>query len=442
MRDAAMAEGTLRIAQLTPGTGSFYCGSCLRDHTAVNALRAMGHDVVMVPLYLPFRLEQEASDDAEMYMGGINLYLQHRVKWLSHLPRGVKRLLDSTRLLRWSSKRSDMTDPGSLSELALATIRGEAGSQPAETERLATWLVEEYQPDVIVLSNIMLAGLVHQLKKGTNVPVLCTLHGEDTFLDALTEPARSHAWQSLREQAEHIDAFIAVSDYYAKTMQQRLNIPHDRLHVVHNGIDVDDFIGKGLARSYPPTVMYLARMCRDKGLHTLIEAFIMLCKDERVADVQLCIAGVCLKSDRAFVREMQRWLERSGCRDRVQFLPNVSRERKIELLQQAHVLSVPATYGESFGLYVIEALAAGTPVVQPAHAAFPEIVQRSGGGLLSVPDDAASLADQLARVLSDEALRVSLAARGRASAIEHFSSRRMAADLAEIYRKHARAQQQ
>jgi glycosyltransferase involved in cell wall biosynthesis len=96
------------------------------------------------------------------------------------------------------------------------------------------------------------------------------------------------------------------------------------------------------------------------------------------------------------------------------------------------VLSVPATYGESFGLYLLEAMACGVPIVQPRHGAFPEILAATGGGVLCEPDDAASLAAGLEKMLTDETTAQEHASRGRRSVLERFGAERMARELVEV----------
>ena len=69
----------MRIIQITPGTGSFYCGTCLRDNALVAELRRQGHDALMVPLYLPLALDEApTAGDAPLFYGGVNVYLQQK----------------------------------------------------------------------------------------------------------------------------------------------------------------------------------------------------------------------------------------------------------------------------------------------------------------------------------------------------------------------------
>jgi glycosyltransferase involved in cell wall biosynthesis len=173
-------------------------------------------------------------------------------------------------------------------------------------------------------------------------------------------------------------------------------------------------------------------MCRDKGLQTLVDAFLLLTERGRAGDLHLGIAGAQLKEDRPFVRELQQRLESRGCSDRVKVLPNITRAEKFRFLRSLSVLSVPATYGESFGLYLLEAMACGVPVVQPRHGAFPEILEATGGGVLCDPDDPASLCDALDELLQHESQAQKLATCGRRSVLESFSAERMAREFEAV----------
>ena len=81
----------MRITFLTPGTGNFHCGCCLRDHALVKQVRKLGHDADMVPLYLPFVLDESLERDEKrpILFGGINVFLQQKMPWLGSLPRIV-----------------------------------------------------------------------------------------------------------------------------------------------------------------------------------------------------------------------------------------------------------------------------------------------------------------------------------------------------------------
>src|SRR5690606_28098379 len=224
----------------------------------------------------------------------------------------------------------------------------------------------------------MLMGIVRRLRTELKVPIVVTLQGETPFLDMLREVHATAAWQALRERATEVDALISVSKTYQDEMQHRLAVPAGKVHVVHNGIDIEglqppESVAAPFAR-LPKTIGYLARMCSDKGLDTLVDAFLLLKQRGSIDGLRLRVAGVRLAEDRSYVNELQRRIARHGFADDVEFLPNIERTDKMAFLHTLSVLSVPARYQESFGLYLLEAMAASVPVVQPRHAAFPEIL--------------------------------------------------------------------
>lgn len=423
----------MRVMLLTPGTGHFYCGTCLRDDALGRGLERIGHEVSVVPLYLPLRLERE-QPDAPVRMGGINVYLQQKTRLARFLPRFVTNLLDRPSLLRWASKRSSMTNAAELGPMTVSILRGECGKQSLEVDKLAKWIATQPKPDVVIISNAMLTGIVRRLRETVSAPILVTLQGETPFLDVLPDEHGQAAWAALRERCTEVDGLIAVSETYGDQMRARLGVATDKLHTVHNGIDVDDLQAATTpaVERRPKTIGFLARMCHDKGLDTLVDAFLLLKQRGSVSDLRLRIAGVQLIEDQDYVNKLQSRIAEHGYQQDVEFLPNIDRQAKINFLHTLSVLSVPARYQESFGLYLLEAMAAGVPVVQPRHAAFPEILAATGGGLLCEPEDPASLADALASILTDDKLANELAQKAQDSITTNFTSDHMAQRVAKI----------
>lgn len=423
----------MRVMLLTPGTGHFYCGSCLRDDALSRGLQHIGHDVAVVPLYLPLQLERE-HPETPVHMGGINVYLQQKTRLARFLPRFVANLLDRPGLLRWASKRSNMTNAAELGPMTVSILRGECGKQALEVDKLVKWIATQPQPDVVIVSNAMLMGIVRRLHETIAAPIVVTLQGETPFLDLLPDTDAQAAWAALRERSSEVDGLIAVSETYGNLMRERLGISADKLHVVHNGIEIEELPGgpQPTAERRPKTIGYLARMCHDKGLDTLVDAFLLLKQSGTIDGLRLRIAGVQLSEDRAYVAGLQARIAEHGCQDDVEFLANIDRQAKIQFLHTLSVLSVPARYQESFGLYLLEAMAAGVPVVQPRHAAFPEILAATGGGLLCEPDSPQSLADTLATLLSDDKLTAELGAQARTSVITNFTAEHMARRVARV----------
>ena len=424
----------MRICYLSPGTGSYFCGTCLRDDALVRALRARGHEVETVPMYLPaFLGKEERADEPPVRMGAVNLYLQQKLGLARHLPRPLERLLDSPRLLRFVSRFAGSTDPELLGEMTLSMLLGEEGPLAHAVKELALTFAGKPRPDAILLSNALLCGVAGPLRESTGARIVCSLQGEAPFLDILPEPHRENAWRALAERARHVDLFIAVSRHYGERMAGRLGLASERVAVVLNGIDPEDLpVSETHTAPEHPTIGFLARMCEDKGLSLLVDAYLELRRRGSVPGVRLRVAGVALAEDRPLVATLQRRLRNAGVRGDSEFLPNISAAKKREFLRSLSVLSVPATDDESFGLYLLEANAMGVPVVEPRHAAFPEILEATGGGLLCDPGDPVALADGLEKLLLDGELARRLGEAGRRAVAERFTAARMAEEVESL----------
>ena len=410
-----------------------YCGGCFRDNALVAALRQLGHSTLMVPLYLPLTLDEpDQSAGTPIFFSGVNVYLEQKLPLFRHAPGWLHRWLASPRLLNWAGRFAGRTRAADVGDLALSMIRGEDGHQARELAELTAWLKTQPRTDVISLSNVLLAGMARRLKAELRAPVVCTLQGEDTFLDALPKSVRAQAWETLVERARDIDLFIAPSRYFADLMRERLQIPADRMKVVFNGINLDGYeTVEGVQN--PPVLGYFARMCPEKGLDMLVAAYLLLKQRPGTANLKLHIGGGRGPSDENFLGMIGQMLKDAGVYADVAFFPNVNREEKLAFLRGLTVFSAPALYGEAFGLYVIEALAAGVPVVQPRHAAFPELIEATGGGLLVEPGDAKALADGIENLVLHPRDARFLGKRGQEAVREKFTAERMARDVAQVF---------
>jgi glycosyltransferase involved in cell wall biosynthesis len=116
----------------------------------------------------------------------------------------------------------------------------------------------------------------------------------------------------------------------------------------------------------------------------------------------------------------------------------LDREEKISFLQGLDLLSVPATYDEPKGIFLLEAMACGVPVVQPERGGFTEIVTQTGGGLLVEPDNVESLAEGILHLSQDARLASELGRKGAAGVREHYNVARMADRALEVYEQISR----
>jgi len=429
----------MNIVHITPSAGdSFYCENCLRDAALVKAMHKVGHGVLSVPLYLPLATDVgDSVDTSPIFFGGINVYLQQKSSVFQKTPRWFDKLLDSPKLLKWVGRLAGMTSAKDLGQTTTSMLRGEQGRQIKELDRLVNWLCEQDEKtDVVCLSNIMLVGLARSIKQRLGVPVFCLLQDEDGFLDGLPSPYSQQAWRILAERASDIDAFIAVSKYYADVMRQRLEIASDRLYVVYMGISLD---GYELREDEPevPTIGFLSRMCPDKGLDTLVDAFIRLKKNEKLKNTRLRITGGKMGDDGKFLNKIRQQLDSCGLIGDIEFLSDFDSSTKSVFLGALTVLSVPEKQPVAYGLYVLEALAAGVPVVQPSSGVFPELLEITGGGVLCEPNNASALAAAIEKLLIEPDYARKLGKQGRDAVIEKFNIEQTAEEIVRIYSKAA-----
>ena len=380
-----------KVVMLTPGTGNFFCGSCLRDHSVAKGLIKEGLDVTMVPLYLPHVAEDDLKT-SPLFFGGINVYLQRKYPVFSKSPKWLRKLFDHPSLLKFVSRFSGMTSATDLGEMTLDSL--EMKGPQVEFEQMLDWLKTSIKPDVVILSNCLLVGFANRLKTTLNCKVLGTLQGEDSFLDSLPEPYRTKSWETLISKAMDVDLFMPVSKTYGKIMQDRMKLSPESLETVYNGIDVSG-LPKINPSPNPKSIGFLANIVPGKGLMTLAKAFALLKKNSEHDELRLKIMGSLTPFTQGHLDEVLAYLENEGLSKYTDVKTNLSRDEKFAALSEVSILSVPATYGESFGLYVLEACAMGVPVVQPDHGAFREVLEELEGGLLCKPDDASDLSAHL-----------------------------------------------
>ncbi len=401
----------MKILSLTAGAGGMYCGSCLRDNALAAELLARGHDVTLVPLYTPLLTDEPNVTRPQVLFGGISVYLQQHFALFRKMPRLVDRWLDSPWLIKAFADRSVSTDPRLLGGLTISMLEGADGLLRKEFDKLLEWTAGEPPPDIVNLTNSMLIALARPMAEAFGRPVCCTLQGEDLFLDGLIEPYRTRARELIRQQIQYVDRFVAVSDYYARFMARYLQIPADRVSVVPLGINTPGFerrsTSDGVFR-----VGYFARVAPEKGLHVLADAFQRLRQRTGGARIRLEVAGYLAPAHRTYLADIERSLRRAGLGGDFAYRGALDRDGKLAFLRNLDVLSVPATYDEPKGIFLLEAMASGVPVVQPRRGGFTEIVERTGGGLLVEPDNVESLTEGLHRLWTDPALRGTLARQG------------------------------
>lgn len=425
----------MKLLYLTAGAADMYCGSCLRDNAMAAALKARGHEVLLAPVYTPTRTDEQNVSDHHVLFGGVSVYLQQQVPLFRHTPAFLDRVWDSTPALRLAAKRQLKVDPAQLGALTVSMLRGAEGNQRKEVDKMLEWLRRESRFDAVNLPFTLLIGLAKPLREALRVPIVCTLQGEELFLDSLREPWRSEALDLIRRAVADVDLFLAVSRDYVEAMAKYLRIDRAKIRVVPIGIRADDYSPQPARMSPPFTVGFFARIAPEKGLKVLADAFVRLRKRPGAPAARLLAGGYMLHEHRSYMAEVERLLVDAGLRQDFEYAGAPDRAGKMALLGRMDVFSMPATYEEPKGLSILEAMATGVPVVLPRRGAFPEIVERTGGGLIVPADDPEALADGLRSLLVDRPRAAALGAAAAAGVRREYSVDKMAAAAEAVYRE-------
>lgn len=417
----------MNIVQITAGTGNFYCGTCLRDHSLVKALNQLGHHCILFPMYLPLQTDSTDYINTTLHMGGINFYLGHTLPFYDKLPSWFHKFMDHPYFLTLAGKFRHFTKAKDLGELTYAMAGNFSPYHQKSIDQLKTSIQSTIKPDIIILSNVLLNGLAKSLKETFNCKILCTLQGEDSFIESLPKEYQEKSWNAINENTAYVDQYIVVSQYHQQAMSKYMPKLSDKSTVVYNATDYQ-------SRQYdknPNTITlgYCARLSYPKGLHTFVDMFIELCKQKPNLELKCHIAGIMLEEDKPFVEQQKQKLKGANLYGKVTISPNITKAEKDTFYKNINLLSVPANYSESFGLYLVEAWAHGIPTVQPNSAAFKEITEHSHAGILYAADDQEDYLKQVVKLISEPELYSRLSQNGVKAVKEVFNPEKMGLNI-------------
>jgi glycosyltransferase involved in cell wall biosynthesis len=426
----------MKIVNIVPGFGgTFYCGNCLRDSAYVNSLRDLGHDAITLPMYLPLTMSGEkTSENVPVFYGAVNIYLKQQFPIFRHMPGWMENMFDSKPILKFAAKKSGSTRASGLEQLTESMLLGQKGHQNHELDRLVEFLKNHERPDVVHFSNALLLGMAKQIREEVKVPIVCSLQDEDVWVDVMEPIWRGKIWDLMSEKSRDVDAFIAVSSFFAGVMKDKMNIPSEKMNVVHIGVNPENY-NFTLPAGSPQAIGYLSRICEENGFEILADAFILLKSESRFKNLKLKVTGGMTGDDQTFLQRQFKKLEHHNILNDLEIQPDFNPEALQAFFESLSVLSVPVLKGEAFGLYQIEALASGVPLVQPELGAFPEINHATGGGVIYHPNTPEALASALSKVLSDPTALDEMSRLGRKSAEDHFDCRKLTMKMVEVYNK-------
>lgn len=428
----------MKIVYIATGAANMFCGSCMHDNALAAGMKTAGEDVTMFPLYTPMRLDEENVGERKIFFGGIKAYLLQKYPH-PFLGRDLLLRIAGAQAFLRLMPRFDIgsaVDPVANAEMTVSMLKGESGNQRELLDEFVGWVKTHYQPDIIHITNALMIGVARQFKRSLQVPITCGLHGEDIFLEGLPQPYQNEALKLIRERAQDVDRFLAISGYYGDMFSKWVGLDASKIDVVWPGIALDDYRNLTPDSSPRPlTIGFFARFVPEKGLHLLVDAFLRLARSGEFPNLQLLAGGYVSRAYKTYLDGIRKTIRDNRLEDRVKLLGTLERDEKLNFFRQIDVFSVPAPYREPKGISILEALAAGVPVVQPEHGAYPEWVNATQGGILHRPHDSADLAEKLAILLRDAELRRQLGQQGRQGIFENFSSEKMTSAALEVMRR-------
>lgn len=427
----------MKIVYLITGSGgSFYCGNCYRDMIYLRAIRKVpGITATAIPLYLPpDKSTDDPGLDKKVFFGAISMYLREKVPFLRNMPVFIDRLLDSGPLLKLAAKRAGTTRTEGLEDMTLNMINGENAFPEKELDRLVSYIVKDGKPDIIHLSNALIIGLARQLKKRLDVKIVCSLLNEDDWIDEMVEPYQSKAWKLISRESVHVDAFITPSNYYRNHFISKTGISSLNFHVIPLALDAFSLNSDSNVKKMNwPALGYYCRINSQNGFDKLVDAFIELKSKERLPGLTFHISGGFTADDKPFIAKQIKKIKSHGLKSSVRIYPEFLGDSKDDFFSNIDIMSVPVRKSDGFGLYLLEANAAGIPVVQPATGAFPEIIEKTQGGITYFPDTIGELSFALFNLFNDDVLRLKLGKNGRENVKNLLSLDKMSESLSMVY---------
>lgn len=425
----------MKIVYLITGSGgSFYCGNCYRDMIYLRAIRKVkGIEASAVPLYLPPEEKNtETGLDSNVFFGAISMYVREKVPFMRNMPVFMDKIFDSAPMLRMAAKRAGTTRTEGLEDMTLNMIKGENAFPEKELQRLVDHISKDGKPDIIHLSNALIIGLAHQLKKKLNVSIVCSLLNEDDWINEMSEPYQSNAWKLISKEAGYVDAFLTPSQYYKDFFISKTGISGDNVKVVPLGFDPGELLNVKKRDNWP-AIGYFCRINSHNGFDKLVDAFIDAKSGNELPGLTLHVSGGFTGDDKPYISNQIKKIKKAGLKSFVKIYPEFQGNSKQDFFSNIDVMSVPVRKYDGYGLYILEANAAGVPVVQPATGAFPEIIARTGGGITYNPDNTKELSVSLIKVLKDKDLLLKLGIDGKENVLKQLSLDRMSEELSKVY---------
>ncbi|MDR1886852.1 MAG: glycosyltransferase family 4 protein [Prevotellaceae bacterium] len=389
-----MSVERLKILFIVPGSGdAFYCGNCFRDSLHAHALRRAGHDVTVMPLYLPLK-DISFSGDTPLFFPAVSLFVAQKYFVKKKMPGWMEKLLNSDFALNMAASFSGTTSSAGLEDMTLSMITGEGGVFRRQAAPLIKYVKEQEQPDVIHISSSLIIGVAKAIRQEMpHIPVVCSLQDEEIWIDCLNKADADAAWKGIADNSRYVDRFVASSRFYRQAVEKRLPSLKD-IGVVYPGVEIEKYASD----EYPdrPVIGFFYRMNEADGADILAEAFVKLKRENRVAGLRLRIGGGYTSQDKPFLKRVSRILKPYAAD--VERFDTYSLRQHADFYRGISAISVPLRFEEGTGLYLCEAFAAGRPAVEPDTGSFREIT--GDAGILYSPNSPDMLAEAIAELFT------------------------------------------
>ena len=380
---------------ITNSGDTFYCSNCFRDNLHAQALRKAGHDVVIMPVYLPLT-DKSFSADTPVFFPATSYYVAQKFFKKGKMPRLFEKILDAPPMLRMASSFSGTTSAKGMEQMTLSMINGDDKNFAKQIEKLIDWIVNHDRPDVIHLSTSMLVGIAKAIKSRINIPVVCSLQDEGIWLDSLESQYAREAWKSIGQNVKYIDRFIASSEYYKSVASDKVSEIKE-IDIVYPGVNIDKY--KSIHYPKDPTIGFFYRLNYENGLDILAKSFVNLKKENTIPNLKLKIGGGYTYENKSFVNRI-RTILKPYMNDVIWADYNLNEHANF--YKDISLVCVPLRFNEGFGLYLSEAFAAGRPAIVPNTGSFSEIV--GNAGLLYLPNESEQLAEALKQILTNNVM--------------------------------------
>ena len=418
----------MKILFIVPGAGdSFYCGNCFRDNLQANALRSAGHDVVIMPLYLPLK-DLSFQADTPLFFPATSFFLSQKYFKKRSLPRWMEKILDSDFVLNIAASLSGSTTSEGLEGLTLSMIYGDGSSFRQQVQNIVDWIKDHESPDIIHLSSTLVIGIAKAIRQVIDIPIVCSLQDEEVWIDKLEKKYADVAWRGIIDNIQYVNRFVTTSEFYKRMITTRFPQIKD-VSVVYSGVDTEKYS----CDSYPstPVIGFFYRMNEENGLEILVDAFISLKQKSGFDNLRLRIGGGYTSSDKKFLNKMRKKLV--PYKAAVDWCEIYSLNEHAKFYKEITAICVPLTFDESIGLYLCEAFAAGRPAIEPATGSFSEIV--GDAGIIYEKNTSDCLANAIEQLLSDEALHVRCRENALRLSATRYNKDTLADELQKIYLK-------